>query len=141
MEIEVTKGPKVSFLIDRATGVPAYRQIVNQVLAALRFGTLAVGDQLPTVTAVVRTASINVNTVLKAYKVLETQGITFAKPGVGTLIIRNPYAGQEEAYRVFRDNLDHAIGAAIKAGLSSDDISVVLAGALERFYEKRSIHA
>jgi GntR family transcriptional regulator len=132
--------PHVSFLIDRSTGVPAYRQIVDQVLAALRLGLLGVGDQLPPVTEVVRTASINVNTALKAYDVLEAQGITLAKQGIGTLIVHNPFTGNEAAHQALATRLDVAIAEGVADGLSQDDIRIALAGALERHNQLRRSH-
>ena len=122
----------IVFLIDRSTGVPAYRQIVNQVLAALRLGRLVIGDQLPPVTEVVRQASINVNTALKAYKTLEVQGITLAKQGVGTLIVHNLFLGNETVHRKLAERLDAVVVQAINDGLTDDDIKLALSMTLER---------
>ncbi|WP_298207699.1 GntR family transcriptional regulator [Ferrimicrobium sp.] len=122
----------IVFLVDRSTGVPAYRQIVNQVLAALRLGRLVIGDRLPPVTEVVRQTSINVNTALKAYKTLEAQGITLAKQGVGTLIVHNPFLGKETVHLELVQRLDAVIAQAIRDGLTNDDIRLTLATALER---------
>ncbi|WP_298347297.1 GntR family transcriptional regulator [Ferrimicrobium sp.] len=129
---EQENGHGIVFLIDRSTGVPAYRQIVNQVLAALRLGQLAIGDQLPPVTEVVRQASINVNTALKAYKTLETQGITLAKQGVGTLIVHNPFLGKETVHRKLAERLDAVVVQAVNDGLTDDDIKLALTTAIER---------
>ena len=65
-------GSPIEFRLDAATGVPTYLQLVHQVEHALRLGYLKPGDQLPKVRDVVASLAINPNTVLKAYKELET---------------------------------------------------------------------
>src|ERR1700704_5005589 len=69
-----------------ASGVPTYLQLVHQVEHALRLGYLEPGDQLPKVRDVVASLAINPNTVLKAYRELETKGLTVGRPGQGTFI-------------------------------------------------------
>ena len=76
----------IEFRLDPASGVPTYLQLVQQVEHALRLGYLKPGDQLPKVRDVVATLAINPNTVLKAYKELETKGLTAGRPGQGTFI-------------------------------------------------------
>src|ERR1700747_2205591 len=76
----------IEFRLDAASGVPTYLQLVQQVEHALRLGYLKPGDQLPKVRDVVATLTINPNTVLKAYKELETKGLTEGRPGQGTFI-------------------------------------------------------
>src|ERR1700693_5821355 len=76
----------VEFRLDAASGVPTYLQLVHQVEHALRLGYLTPGDQLPKVRDVVASLAINPNTVLKAYKELETKGLTTGRPGQGTFI-------------------------------------------------------
>ncbi len=124
---------EINFVLDRSTGVPAYRQIENQVIAALRLGRLAVGDQLPTVTDVVKHTSVNVNTVLKAYKHLEHQGITQARQGIGTIVINNPYHGQEKVQRLFTERLTEVFQEALEFGLDPRDLHITVMTALDRF--------
>src|SRR6266481_1637654 len=76
----------IEFRLDAASGVPTYLQLVHQVEHALRLGYLKLGDQLPKVRDVVASLAINPNTVLKAYKELETKGLTAGRPGQGTFI-------------------------------------------------------
>src|SRR5439155_1562526 len=76
----------IEFHLDARSGVAPYLQIVQQVRQALRLGTLSVGDQLPTVKDVVAALAINPNTVLKAYRELEYEGLAAARPGVGTFV-------------------------------------------------------
>jgi GntR family transcriptional regulator len=76
----------IEFRLDPSSGVPTYLQLVQQVEHALRLGYLAPGDQLPKVRDVVAALTINPNTVLKAYKELETKGLAAGRPGQGTFV-------------------------------------------------------
>ena len=78
----------IRFRLDARTGLPPYRQLVEQVRQALRLGTLVPGDQLPTVRAVVREVAINPNTVHRAYRELEQQGLVEGRQGQGTFVRR-----------------------------------------------------
>ena len=69
----------IRFRVDGRSGVPPYLQIVQQVRHALRMGVVAVGDQLPSVREVVAATAINPNTVLKAYRDLEREGLVEAR--------------------------------------------------------------
>src|SRR5512142_3473816 len=79
-------GSPIEFRLDPASGVPTYLQLVHQVEHALRLGYLTPGDQLPKVRDVVAALAINPNTVLKAYKELETKGLAAGRPGQGTFV-------------------------------------------------------
>src|ERR1700743_3289852 len=76
----------ISFGVDPRSGVPPYLQLVQQVRQALRMGVLEVGDQLPTVREVVAAVAVNPNTVLKAYRELERDGLLEARAGQGTFV-------------------------------------------------------
>jgi GntR family transcriptional regulator len=76
----------IRFRIDGRSGTPPYLQIVQQVRQSLRMGVLAVGDQLPSVREVVAETAINPNTVLKAYRDLEREGLVEARAGHGTFV-------------------------------------------------------
>ncbi len=78
----------IEFHLDGRSGVSPYLQLVQQVRRAMRLGLLGEGDQLPTVKDVVGELAINPNTVLKAYRELEHEGLVSAKPGVGTFVTR-----------------------------------------------------
>lgn len=80
------------FSLDLKSGVPVYRQIIDQVLAARAAGRLESGDRLPTVRQVAVDLSINLNTVLRAYKELEIRGILTTQQGSGTFITADPVA-------------------------------------------------
>src|SRR5712692_2120358 len=77
----------IEFQLDETSGVATYLQLVQQVQQALRLGLLVPGDQLPTAQQVVAKLAINPNTVLKAYRDLEREGLVRARPGRGTFVI------------------------------------------------------
>lgn len=79
----------IEFRLDRGSGVATYLQLVHQVRHALRLGVLRPGDRLPTAKDVVAKLAINPNTVLKAYRELEREGLVAAQPGLGTFVRRS----------------------------------------------------
>ncbi len=76
------------FRLDQASGVPVYRQIIDQITGAVASGALAAGDQLPTVRQVAVDLAINPNTVMRAYRELEIRGILETQQGSGTFVSR-----------------------------------------------------
>ena len=74
------------FRLDLHSGVPVYRQIIDQVMGGIAAGALAAGDQLPTVRQVAVDLSINPNTVMRAYRELEIRGVLETQQGPGTFI-------------------------------------------------------
>lgn len=95
------------FRLDLRSGVPVYRQLIDQVLVAISSGTLGPGDRLPTVRQVAVDLSININTVVRAYKELEIRGVLSTQQGTGTFITEQE-VHQSEAQRQRR--LSHLIG-------------------------------
>src|ERR1700730_13429076 len=87
--VDVDAEPPIEFRLDRQSGVPSYRQLVDQVRQSLRLGLLRPGDRLPTVRDVVKQIAINPNTVHRAYRELEHQGLTEGRPGSGTFLKRS----------------------------------------------------
>jgi len=77
-----------AFRLDLKSGVPVYRQLIDQVTGGMAAGALAAGDQLPTVRQVAVDLSINPNTVVRAYRELEIRGILETQQGTGTFISR-----------------------------------------------------
>ncbi|MGE5358219.1 MAG: GntR family transcriptional regulator [Bacteroidales bacterium] len=78
--------PPFQFRLDARSGVPVYRQVIDQVLAAIASRALGPGDRLPTVRQVAVDLSININTVVRAYKELEIRGVLSTQQGTGTFI-------------------------------------------------------
>src|SRR4051812_3730218 len=96
----------VEFHLDGASGLSPYQQLVQQVRHALRLGLLRQGDQLPTVKDVVAQLAINPNTVLKAYRELEHDGLVAARPGVGTFVTATLPGVSPLALAALRDGLE-----------------------------------
>ena len=115
----------IEFRIDTKSGVSPYRQIVNQVRVALRLGQLRRGDQLPTVKEVVAAVAINPNTVLKAYRELEHEGLAEGRPGVGTFITRSLAGSSLEAHVALRKDLARWLARARRAGLDEESIAAL----------------
>lgn len=74
------------FCLDLRSGVPVYRQLIDQVLGAIATSTVLAGDRLPTVRQVAVDLAINPNTVVRAYKELEIRGVLATQQGTGTFI-------------------------------------------------------
>jgi len=135
-----TRGPgsPIEFRLDPASGVPTYLQLVHQVEHALRLGYLTLGDQLPKVRDVVASLAINPNTVLKAYKELETKGLTVGRPGQGTFIQATLSQVALPELTALRRSLLGWLGTADGAGLDQDGIMALFTSALRDFYERRN---
>ncbi len=87
MSTTVQSGKKpFDFRLDLHSGVPVYRQIIDQVMGGIAAGALAGGDQLPTVRQVAVDLSINPNTVVRAYRELEIRGVLETQQGTGTFV-------------------------------------------------------
>lgn len=107
----------IQLRLDPGSGVAPYQQIVLQVRQAVRLGALRVGDQLPTVKEVVEQLAINPNTVLKAYRALEHEGLCEGRPGVGTFVVDDlPGPTPQEQARL-RLELVRWVDRAVEAGL------------------------
>ncbi|MFK4690775.1 GntR family transcriptional regulator [Streptomyces pristinaespiralis] len=119
----------VEFRIDRRSGVATYLQIVQQTRQALRLGLLEPGDRLPTAREVVEATAINPNTVLKAYRELEREGLVEARRGLGTFVTRT--LGGQAADTPLRAELADWVGRARDAGLEQDDITALFTSVLE----------
>ena len=105
----------IEFRLDPRSGVATYLQIVHQVRHAARVGILRPGDQLPTVKEVVGSLAINPNTVLKAYKELEHEGLVEGRPGVGTFVRETVKAPPPETHAGLRRSLDRWLRNAFDA--------------------------
>ena len=115
----------IEFHLDSRSGVSPYLQIVQQVRQALRLGLLREGDQLPTVKEVVGQLAINPNTVLKAYRELEHEGLASARPGVGTFVTGSLGGESIAAQGPLRQALQRWIVKARRAGLDDESIEAL----------------
>jgi DNA-binding transcriptional regulator YhcF (GntR family) len=119
------------FRIDGGSGVPIYRQLVEQVRREVMLGRLAPGDQLPTLREVVDALAINPNTVAKAYAELEHEGLVVRRHGMGTFVTAAPPTVALEAPQAVRSSLLRWIRRARTAGLTTEQIRVLVTVALD----------
>src|SRR5882757_469602 len=117
----------IEFSLDSRSGVSPYLQVVHQVRQALRLGLLHEGDQLPTVKDVVARLAINPNTVLKAYRELERDGLVAARQGVGTFVTRTLTDSSLDAHEPLRRDLARWLTKARRAGLDDESIDALFA--------------
>ncbi|MGW0563651.1 GntR family transcriptional regulator [Streptomyces sp. NPDC003016] len=123
----------VEFRIDRRTGVATYVQIVQQTKHALRLGLLEPGDRLPTAREVVEATAINPNTVLKAYRELEREGLVEARRGLGTFVRKS--LGSAPADSPLRGELVEWAARAREAGLEKDDVAALFTSVLDEQFK------
>jgi GntR family transcriptional regulator len=117
----------IEFHLDARSGVAPYRQLIHQVRQALRLGLLRQGDQLPKVKDVVAGLAINPNTVLKAYRELEYEGLAAARPGIGTFVTGTLDGGSLAAHGPLRRDLARWLARARQAGLDDESIEALFA--------------
>ncbi|WP_181796707.1 GntR family transcriptional regulator [Streptomyces sp. WELS2] len=123
----------VEYRIDRHSGVATYVQIVQQTKQALRLGLLVPGDRLPTAREVVEATAINPNTVLKAYRELEREGLVEARRGLGTFVRRT--LGTAPADSPLRAELEEWARRARDAGLERDDVAALFTAVLDTHFQ------
>lgn len=127
----------MEFHLDQRSGLPMYLQIVQQVREALRLGLLDVGDQLPTVREVVASIGINPNTVAKAYRELERDGLVDARPGRGTFVASTLGEASLEHHDALRDALLVWLRDAQRAGLDEESIHALVSSTLREALRRR----
>ena len=124
----------IEFHLDGRSGVAPYLQLIHQVRHALRLGLLHRGDQLPKVKDVAAGLAINPNTVLKAYRDLEREGLVRARPGQGTFVVRTLPRTDPVAQARFLASMTDWLLAARAAGLGTDDIEAIYRTALRNCF-------
>jgi GntR family transcriptional regulator len=115
----------IEFVLHPGSGVSPYLQIVQQVRQALRLGLLREGDRLPTIKTVVAQLAINPNTVLKAYRELEHEGLVEPRPGTGTFVRRTLTDDTVAAHDPLRADLRAWLDRTRRAGLDDDSIEAL----------------
>src|SRR5437016_7814783 len=115
----------IEYRLDTRTGLAPYLQLVQQTKAALRLGLLERGDQLPTVKEVVATIAINPNTVLKAYRELEREGLVEGRPGIGTFVLKGLDGPPPHAHAALRKSLLRWLRTAFDAGLDHESVEAL----------------
>ncbi len=115
------------FRLDSASGVPPYLQLVHQVRQSLLLGYLREGDRLPTVKDVAGDLAINPNTVVKAYRQLEHEGLAGGRPGQGTFITGTLSPASPGTHAALRRSLEHWMREADDAGLTDEAVTALIA--------------
>lgn len=130
--------PAFRFHLDLHTGVPVYRQIVDQVRGAVASGALGPGDQLPTVRQLAVDLEVNPNTVVRAYRELEYDGLLETHQGTGTFISdqKMPRAG-DERQRQLSQIVSDAVARAGAAGFTVRDLLEQLRSAADEPNRRR----
>ena len=127
----------IEFHLDPRSGVATYLQIVQQVKEALRLGLLDVGDQLPTVREVVAELAINPNTVAKAYRDLERDGLVVAQQGRGTFVRRALAPPSLRYHDTLRAELERWLESARRAGLDDESVRALISSTLREALGRR----
>jgi GntR family transcriptional regulator len=130
-------GEVIEFHLDSRSGVAPYLQLVRQVRHALRLGYLKEGDKLPTVKDVVARIAINPNTVSKAYRELEYEGLVTARPGLGTFVTGTLGSDSLSKHEPLRQDLARWLTSAREAGLDDESIEALIFSSLRAFSEAR----
>jgi GntR family transcriptional regulator len=118
----------IRFQLDSASGVPFYRQILDQILAGIATGALQRGERLPTVRALAVELAVNLNTVARAYKELEIRGVLATQQGSGTFVGSGEVSIDEvERRRRTAQLVDEFLARAAAQGLTLREIRQALA--------------
>ena len=111
------------FRLDSESGVPVYRQIIDQVLGGIAAGSLRAGDQLPTVRQLAVDLSVNPNTVIRAYRELEIRDMLSSQQGTGTFVTaKKPERDDEERQRRLAQIAGEAVARAGAEGFSVQEL-------------------
>ncbi len=117
----------MQFLIDPKSGVPFYRQIIDQIQFAIADGRLGPGDQLPTVRQLAVDCKINPNTVARAYQELEIKGLVDTQMGTGTFIgHKKPDISATERRRMVDQICTEMLARASAYGISAAEVAAAL---------------
>jgi GntR family transcriptional regulator len=117
----------IEFHLEARSGVPTYLQLVQQVRQAVRLGVLRPGDQLPTVKEVVSSLAINPNTVLRAYRELDLEGVAEGRRGVGTFVREQAAPLPADDVKELRAGLERWVARARAAGLDAEAMAALFA--------------
>jgi GntR family transcriptional regulator len=127
----------IEFHLDGHSKVATYMQVVQQVKQSLRTGVLGPGDQLPKVREVSQALAINPNTVLKAYRQLEIEGLVEGRPGVGTFVTRTLAGPSLASQAALRRGLEAWLRKARVAGLGREDIVAIVETTMRATFQQQ----
>jgi GntR family transcriptional regulator len=124
------------FRANPSSGVPVYLQLIEQVKHAIDVGALRPGDQLPAIRRVAEDLVINPNTVAKAYRELEHDGVIELKQGAGAFVAENNHPGRVARVKAARPVLQAALDRLMTSGLTVDEIRRLFEAALSELDDK-----
>jgi GntR family transcriptional regulator len=124
------------FRTNPASGVPVYLQLIEQVKHAVDVGALSPGDQLPAIRRVAEDMVINPNTVAKAYRELEHEGVIELRQGSGAFVTENGRAGRVARVRTAQPVLQAALERLIAAGLTPEEVRRLFEAELQRLSDR-----
>jgi GntR family transcriptional regulator len=122
----------MNFRLDASSGVPFYRQVIDQVLLAMADGRLKPGTQLPTVRQLAVDLSVNLNTVAKAYREMEIRGIVQTQQGTGTFVAARAGSKSRERRKALQDLVDRLIANGEALGIPMEDLVEALVERAEK---------
>ena len=125
-----SEAPLINFRLDPRTGVAPYRQLVDQVRQAVSLGLLRSGDRLPSVREVVTQITINPNTVHRAYRDLEHEGVVEGRPGLGTFVVASSSQLASEDREKLISGLRDWVDRARLIGLDAEGIAALVAAVM-----------
>jgi len=125
----------IEFHLDGHSKVATYMQLVQQVRQSMRVGLIEPGDQLPKVREVAESLAINPNTVLKAYRELELEGLVEGRPGVGTFVRRSLAGPSLSSHAALRRELVSWLRRARTAGLEQEDVVALVETTLRATFQ------
>lgn len=129
MQGATSKPNSVRLRLDLNSGVPVYRQIIDQVTGGIAAGSLKPGDQLPTVRQLAVDLSINPNTVIRAYRELEIRGVLETQQGTGTFIgSQEVHRDEAERQRLINQLAGEFLARAGSAGITIDELLEAVQG-------------
>ncbi len=128
----------IEFRLSERSGVPTYVQLVQQVRQAVRLGLLQPGDRLPTVKEVVGKLAINPNTVLKAYRELDHEGLVEPRRGQGTFVSLALTPAAPADHAALQSALHRWIERAKAAGFDEEGVAALFAAAVQAAFAERA---
>ncbi len=108
-------------LVDKLSRIPVYEQIKNQIITFIRLGVYPADSQLPSIRSITAQASVNVNTVKKAFAELEASGVIYTVPGIGSFVSKSALENEAVTAKAKR-NIDDAFEAAKSVGVTGEEI-------------------
>jgi len=129
----------IEYRIDRRSGVSPYMQIVQQTRQAVRLGWLVPGDKLPTAREVVTATAINPNTVLKAYRELEREGLVDSRAGVGSFVRRTLGRLESSLESPLGDELRSWTRRARSAHLERADVEALVKAVIDLEFDAHAV--